>query len=181
MSVTTDVARFAKRVHVNQGEHYASGDPEVCLTAILGSCISICLYDPAAKVGGMNHFLLPENPDSVHDAHGRYGAYLAELLINDLMSLGAIKSRLEAKVFGGGKMFQGLRDVGAANAAFAKKFLMDEGIPILGGSTEGTSARRVEFWPTSGRAFQKFVSQTMPPPPPPKPVMETSIGDVELF
>lgn len=180
MSFNADVSRFAKRIHVNQGEHFASGDPEVCLTAILGSCVAICLFDPAAKVGGMNHFLLPENPDSVQ-AHGRYGAYLAELLINDLMSLGAIKSRLEAKVFGGGKMFQGLRDVGATNAAFAKKFLMDEGIPVLGGSTEGTSARRVEFWPTTGRAFQKFVSQDMPPPPPPKPILETSIGDVELF
>lgn len=180
MSFNADVSRFAKRIHVNQGEHVASGDTEVCLTAILGSCVSICLYDPAAKVGGMNHFLLPENPDSVQDAHGRYGAYLAELLINDLMGLGALKSRLEAKVFGGGKMFQGLRDVGATNAAFAKKFLMDEGIAILGGSTEGTSARRVEFWPATGRAFQKFVSQAAPPPPP-MPIKELSVGDVELF
>ncbi|GBF56395.1 chemoreceptor glutamine deamidase CheD [Candidatus Phycosocius bacilliformis] len=180
MNPNSETARFAKRIHVNQGEHEASGDPGVCLTAILGSCVAICLHDRAAKVGGMNHFLLPESPDAIHDAHGRYGAYLAELLINDLMRLGAVKSRLEAKVFGGGKMFQGLRDVGATNAAFAQRFLEAEGIPILGGSTEGTNARRVEFWPATGRAFQKFVSQIDPMPAPP-PVRETSVGDVELF
>jgi chemotaxis protein CheD len=180
MSVTAEASRFKNCIHVNQGEHCVSGDTEVCLTAILGSCISICLHDTTAKVGGMNHFLLPENPESVHDMHGRYGAYLAELLINDLMAVGAIKSRLEAKVFGGGKMFKGLRDVGAANAAFAKKFLMDEGIPILGGSTEGTRARRVEFWPATGRAFQKFVTQAAPHSAP-MPIKAHSIGDVELF
>jgi chemotaxis protein CheD len=135
MSLKADVSRFAKRVHVNQGEHYASVDTEVFLTAILGSCLSICRYDPTAKMGGMNRFFLPEKPDSVQDSHGRYGAYLAELLINDKMPLGAIKSRLEAKVFGGGKMFQGLCDVGATIAAFAKKFLMDEGATVLGGLT----------------------------------------------
>jgi chemotaxis protein CheD len=167
-----------KRIAVNQGEHFASGDPQVCLTAILGSCVAICLHDPIAKVGGMNHFLLPECPDAAHDVNGRYGAYLAELLINDVMALGGLKSRLEAKVFGGGKMFKGLRDVGASNAEFAEKFLSDESIEIVGGSTQGLQARRVEFCPSTGRAFQKFVAQSAPLPLLATPV---NVGEVELF
>jgi chemotaxis protein CheD len=180
MSFEAASGKNSKRLHVSQGEHKSSADPEVCLTAILGSCIAICLHDPLAQVGGMNHFLLPESQDGAMGVNGRYGAYLAELLINDLMSLGAAKSRLQAKIFGGGKMFQGLLDVGAKNADFASKFLRDEGINVLGGSTGGPSARRVEFWPATGRAFQKYVDQTpILAPLPPPPIV--SVGEVELF
>ncbi|GIU67783.1 chemotaxis protein CheD [Candidatus Phycosocius spiralis] len=169
---------YPNRIAVNQGEHVASGDPRVCLTAILGSCVAICLHDPLARVGGMNHFLLPEDPEASHDITGRYGAYLAELLINDVLALGGLKSRLQAKVFGGGKLFKGLRDIGASNAAFAQKFLTDESIAIVGGSTQGLKARRVDFCPATGRAFQKFVSESAPPPLLAPPV---SVGEVELF
>ena len=145
-----------KRIAVNQGEHFASGDPQVCLTAILGSCVAICLHDPVAKVGGMNHFLLPECPDGALDVNGRYGAYLAELLINDVMSLGGLKSRLEAKVFGGGRMFKGLRDVGASNAEFAEKFLSDESIEIVGGSTRGFRRAGLSFARPRGARFRNL-------------------------
>ncbi|KAK0331538.1 hypothetical protein LTR94_028535, partial [Friedmanniomyces endolithicus] len=121
-----------RRLHVGQGEHRVTDDPHVVLSTILGSCVSMCLRDPVARVGGMNHFLLPEasSADVGAEASRRYGAYAMELLINEVLKAGGRRDRLEAKLFGGGRMFDGLRDVGRANADFAERFLRDEGIQL---------------------------------------------------
>ena len=167
------------RVHVGQGEHYVTSDPAIMLTTILGSCVAMCLRDPLAGVGGMNHFLLPSGRTDGADEGRRYGAYAMEVLINGVLSAGGRRDRLEAKLFGGGRMFDGLADVGVANANFAEKFLADEGIPIIASSLRGHGARRVQFWPNSGRALQKSVSDRPVERPVPAPV-ETS-GELELF
>jgi chemotaxis protein CheD len=150
--------RPGQRVHVVQGEHYVSSDPDVVMTTILGSCVAVCLRDKETGVGGMNHFLLPDGKVEGTDQGRRYGAYAMELLINDLLRSGARRERLEAKLFGGARMFGGLSDVGASNAAFAEKFLRDEGIPVVGGSLGGFEARRVQYWPNTGRAQQRTVT-----------------------
>ena len=169
-----------RRVHVGQGDHCVSSDPDVVLTTVLGSCVALCLRDPAAGVGGMNHFLLPEGAGSGTDASRRYGAYLMEVLINDVLKAGGRRDRLEAKLFGGGRMFDSLRDVGRANADFAERFLRDEGIPVVGGSLRGDGGRRVHYWPVSGRALQRGVTDTVAPRPVPiAPPVET--GALELF
>ena len=169
-----------KRVHVGQGEHFITADPNVVLSTILGSCVAMCLRDPLAGVGGMNHFLLPEGAGSGTDAGRRYGAYAMELLINDLLKAGGRRERLEAKLFGGGRMFDALRDVGRANADFAERFLRDEGIAVVGGSLRGEGGRRLHYWPVSGRALQRAVADTVAPRPvavaPP-----AEIGALELF
>lgn len=173
-------ATVEKRVHVGQGEHVISSDPNVVLSTILGSCVAVCMRDPVAGIGGMNHFLLPDGAGAGTDAGRRYGAYAMEILINDLLKAGARRDRLEAKLFGGGRMFDSLRDVGVANADFAERFLRDEGIPVVGGSLRGDGGRRVHYWPNSGRAMQRAVTDAPPPPrPAPKPVVET--GALELF
>lgn len=169
------------RVHVGQGEHHVTDDPGVMLTTVLGSCVAACLCDPLIGVGGMNHFLLPEGAGAGTDAGRRYGAYAMELLINDLLKAGARRERLEAKLFGGGRMFDSLRDVGLANADFAERFLHDEGIRVIGGSLRGAGGRRLHYWPVSGRALQRGVTDVVaarPAPPPPPPV---DLGMVELF
>jgi chemotaxis protein CheD len=182
----SDDPERAIKVHVTQGESHVTTDPQVVMTTVLGSCIAACIRDPQAGVGGMNHFLLPEG-----DGRGgggdavRYGAYAMELLINDLLKKGARRERLEAKIFGGAKLFDGLSDVGASNSAFAERFLRDEGIPIVSSSTGGVSARRVEFWPTSGRVRQRLVAVDNAPQdvrrPVPAPMPAASSGDVDLF
>ena len=143
-----------RRLHVVQGEQAMSGDPDIVLTTILGSCVSCCLRDPVARIGGMNHFLLPGGEG---DAGARYGLQAMELLINRLLGAGARRDRLEAKLFGGGRLVRGLSDIGRQNAEFAERFLSDEGITYLGGSLGGDNARRVQFWPVSGRARQFIV------------------------
>lgn len=175
--------RSGRRISVNQGDHAVAGDDDVCLTAILGSCVAFCLHDATARVGGMNHFLLPEPPGGDAQAARRYGAYLAEVLINDLIKAGARRDRMQAKVFGGARMIQGLSDIGAANGAFATAFLANEGIPIISQSLGGERARRIEFWPATGRAFQRLVAGPMPETAPAKPVRPTVVasGDAELF
>lgn len=150
-----DLPRSSERIiHIHQGECRVSEDVNVVLTTILGSCIAACLRDPVAHVGGMNHFLLPETKDSDQAASMRYGAHSMELLVNGLLSLGAKRERLQAKLFGGGQLSDNLTDVGEKNAAFAERYLKREGIPIIGGSVRGKQARRVQFWPVSGRVRQ---------------------------
>ncbi|PVM85900.1 chemotaxis protein CheD [Caulobacter endophyticus] len=178
----------ATKVHVTQGESHVSTDPNVVMTTVLGSCIAACIRDPQAGVGGMNHFLLPDAGDGRSGSGGdavRYGAYAMELLINGLLKKGARRERLEAKIFGGGKLFDSLSDVGASNAAFAERFLRDEGIPIVSSSVGGVSARRVEFWPVTGRVRQRLVAVDNAPQevrrPAPIPQPASNAGDLELF
>jgi chemotaxis protein CheD len=144
-----------RRVHVIQGEFHVTGDPAVMLTTILGSCVAACMRDPDAQVGGMNHFLLPGSEDRSRSREAEsYGVHLMELLVNDLLHHGARRDRLQAKLFGGSSTMQGLTDVGSLNAQFAEHFLRHEGISYLGGSLGGDRGRRIQFWPTSGRARQ---------------------------
>ncbi len=149
-------------VNVIQGDYAISEDSDEILTTVLGSCIAVCMYDAQRKIGGMNHFLLPSR-EGESGANVRYGAYAMELLINGLLKKGAQKHRIEAKIFGGASMMGNLRDIGAANARFAHDFLKDEGIPCVAESVGGTSARRIRFWPTSGRVRQLLVSGNIEP------------------
>jgi chemotaxis protein CheD len=138
-----------------EGEHAVSSDPATVLSTLLGSCVAVCLHDPVASVGGMNHFLLPgEQASHAQRRAERFGAHLMEALINDLMMRGARRERLQAKIFGGANILRGLSDVGAQNAAFAKRFLHHEGIRIIAEDLGGARARRVQFWPASGRSHR---------------------------
>jgi chemotaxis protein CheD len=187
MIVDSVATRPVKKIHVIQGEHYVTGDPDVMLTTILGSCVAVCLRDAQTGVGGMNHFLLPDGKVEGLDEGRRYGAYAMELLINDILRSGGRRERMEAKLFGGARMFGGLSDVGASNVAFAEKFLRDEGIKVVGGSLGGFGARRVQYWPSTGRAQQRTVTDNNEvarlreaPVRAPAPVASDE-GDLELF
>jgi chemotaxis protein CheD len=173
-----------RRIHVIQGEFYVSEDPGVMLTTILGSCVSACIRDPVARVGGMNHFLLPGLDAKSGDSEAeRYGVHLMELLLNGLLKKGARRERLEARLFGGARTVDGLSDIGARNAIFAEGFLSSEGINYIGGSLRGDHGRRVQFWPVSGRARQAVIAGDQIQQPPsfslsPKPA---DAGDAEFF
>ena len=148
------------RIHIVQGEHHVSDNPEVVLTTILGSCVAACIRDPAAGVGGMNHFLLPgSHSPAVDRAAQRYGVHAMELLVNALLASGARRERLEAKLFGGARLIDGLTDIGSQNAEFALRFLAAEGIAHVGGSLRGEHGRKIQFWPVSGRARQSLMER----------------------
>jgi len=170
----------AARIHVAEGETLVSREPDAVATAVLGSCVAACLFDRVAGTGGMNHFLLAGDDGAWAGSAERYGAYLMELLVNRLVADGARRGRLQAKLFGGARFGPGRHDIGAANADFAKRFLLAENIPVVGGSLGGASPRRIEFWPVSGRARQsRSPIETLPTAPP--PVTRRDVGEVEFF
>ena len=154
------------QIHVVQGDYAVSDRENTILTTILGSCVSTCICDPVARVGGMNHFLLPGN-GSGDSQSIRYGLYAMELLINGLLKNGASKSRMQAKLFGGASMNDGLGKIGEANGRFALEFLSNEGIACVAQSLGGIHARRIRFKPTTGYAQQLIVQSAelcaMPP------------------
>lgn len=144
---------------IQPGEYYATPEDEVIVT-VLGSCVSACLLDPVGLVGGMNHFMLPEEGHGViRDAFfaARYGVAAMELLINDLLRLGARKDRIVAKVFGAGRVMKGMSDVGARNAEFVRRFLSQENIPIWSEDLGADYARKVYFFPHTGQVLQRRI------------------------
>jgi chemotaxis protein CheD len=174
-----------RRLTVAQGETKVSDREDVVLTTVLGSCVAACFYDPIAKVGGLNHYLLAEGNVSDSASMQRYGVYAMEVLINAMLSMGAVRSRMKARIFGGATMRLGFRDIGGDNIAFARRFLRDEKIPLVGEDVGGNGARRVEFRAALGLARCRVVTESAPPPvlraaPAPVSALAT-IGDVEFF
>ena len=166
-----------------QGDYHVTGDPHAVLATLLGSCVAACMRDPEAGVGGMNHFLLPCSDGFGERDTMRYGVHAMELLVNGLLQMGARRDRLEAHLFGGARMSERLADIGGTNADFAVEFLRREGIAHVGGSLRGLRARRIQFWPTSGRVRQLLLSQHVDPLQEARravPALE-SAGQVDLF
>ncbi len=173
------------RVHIIQGEYFVSNDADLMVTTLLGSCVAACIRDPIAGVGGINHFLLPGDDSRSRSAESeRIGVHLMELLVNGLLKSGARRERLEAKLFGGARTVAAHSDIGMHNVEFAIRFLHDEGIPHIGGSTGGLQGRRIQYWPVSGRARQIMLSGTQKvEAPAPRIVVpvDTNAGELELF
>lgn len=130
------------------GETDVSSDPGVVISTVLGSCVSVCIFDPQAGIGGANHYFL--STERGHSAS--YGAVAMELLINGLMRMGAERGRMRAKLFGGALMKSGLGDIGKDNATFALSYLQTERFPIMAMDLGGFSARRLHFHPVTGKA-----------------------------
>jgi chemotaxis protein CheD len=143
-------------VQLTQGETFVTDASDEVLTTVLGSCVAACIRDPVVAVGGMNHFLLPDGNDK-HANALCYGINAMELLINGIMKRGGVRSRMEAKLFGGANVMATLSEIGSRNAEFARRFLTDEGIRIVGGDLGGVLPRRIEYWPVTGRARQMTV------------------------
>ncbi|MBW8068156.1 chemoreceptor glutamine deamidase CheD [Ferrovum sp.] len=146
-------------IKILPGEYYVTGRDMVLVT-VLGSCVAACLWDRVAGLGGMNHFMLPDDlreggtPLSVA---GRYGAYAMELMINRLLKAGARRSHLEAKVFGGAEVLRGFTTarIGERNAEFILDYLQTEDIPVTAQDLMDIYPRKVYFFPNTGKILVK--------------------------
>jgi len=141
------------------GEYYVTARDMVLVT-VLGSCVTACIRDKLSGIGGMNHFMLPDsNPDKDNpiSTSARYGAFAMEVLINNLLSLGAHRTLLEAKVFGGGNVLPNMStmNIGQRNAQFALRFLATEKIPVSAKDLIDIYPRKVYFFPKTGRVLVK--------------------------
>jgi chemotaxis protein CheD len=144
-------------VKILPGEYFVDNE-DILIMTTLGSCIAACLWDRTAQIGGMNHFMLPEGSGD----SGRYGSFAMELLINELMKRGASKSRMEAKIFGGGAVIAGMNtiNVGERNTNFVIDYLKLERIPIVSKDVMDVYPRKVCFLPHSGKAMVKRLAPT---------------------
>jgi chemotaxis protein CheD len=143
------------------GEFFVSKEPMVVYT-VLGSCISACIRDPLIGVGGMNHFMLPEPKDTAHDSWGestRYGSFAMESLINEILKRGGHRSRLEIKLFGAGKIYEGNIDVGANNAKWVLQYLKSEGLIVVKTDLGDVFTRKVYYHTDSGRVLMKRIER----------------------
>lgn len=141
------------------GEVFVSDTP-TWISTLLGSCVSVCMYDDAAGVGGMNHFMLPNSTDD-SGVCNRFGVHAIELLINSLMSLGADRRRLQAKIFGGcNATYSSFARIAADNVEFANRFLKTEGIPITKSYTNEGMGMNVQFHTKSFRALVRVLDRS---------------------
>ena len=172
-----------QRVTIMQGDAKASNDPQIEMSTILGSCVATCLFDPIAKIGGMNHFLLAEPPETVSQGafDADYGLFLMELLINEMLALGAVKSRMKGRLYGGANLNTELAPIGTANARFARAFLQREGIEKVFEDLEGSAARSIQFRPASGLVRARQVGAYSAPKDKPLSRPKSALGTVELF
>ena len=153
-------------VTIHPGEFFTSKD-DIYIATVLGSCISVALYDIKLGFGGMNHFMLPksnrEEPLSSED-EGRFGNYAMELLINDMIHNGSLKQNLRAKVFGGGNVLDAgnnqMNMTGINNINFALNFLKTENIPIIVNDTGGIFPRKIYFSPLTSKVYLKRIQKS---------------------
>lgn len=146
-------------VKILPGSYYVTGD-DMLIVTVLGSCVSVCLHDSVNGVGGMNHFMLPEHggdPGSHFSGAARYGAYAMEVLINDMLKLGAERRHFTAKVFGAGKVLSGVGDIGQRNAVFALDYLQREKISLLAKDLGDVYPRKVYLFPQTGRVVVRLL------------------------
>jgi chemotaxis protein CheD len=141
-------------VKVLPGEYFVY-DEDILVMTTLGSCIAACLWDREKRIGGMNHFLLPDAAGGGDS--GRYGSFAMDLLIGELVKRGASRTSMEAKVFGGGSVVSGLNsiNVGERNTSFVLDYLRTERIAVVSKDVLDIYPRKVCFLPASGKAMVK--------------------------
>ena len=143
------------------GEFFVSDSPMIVYT-VLGSCVSACIRDPLVGVGGMNHFMLPKPREAGTDSWGestRYGSYAMESLINEILKRGGAKNRLEVKLFGAGRIYEGNIDVGARNAEWVLEYIKTEGLTACKTDLGDVLPRKVYYFTESGRVLMKKIEK----------------------
>lgn len=143
-------------IEIHSGQYYVSDNADEVITTLLGSCVSVCLYDAQRGIGGMNHFMLPhirikgdrDEPDA------RYGRHAMDLLIQGILDMGGRRERLQAKVFGGGEMIRTDQyNVARENVEYACSYLENMGIPILAMDIGGNYGRKLYYQLSDHQVF----------------------------
>ena len=144
-------------VAIHVGGVYATREPTIIRT-LLGSCVAVCLFDPVARVGGMNHFMLPGPTPGREDPldYTRFGVHAMDCLIGALQKAGGDRRRARAKVFGGGNVLEISRNgdsVAQRNIQFIDAFLRTEDIPVVGRDLGGQLGRQLYFHTDTGKVY----------------------------
>lgn len=128
------------------------------VVTVLGSCISVCLYDTKLKVGGINHFMLPLwNGNGL--ATPKYGNVAVKKLIQSMEAMGCQKKNMIAKIFGGANQINSSANIGSRNAQIAFDYMEEEGIKVVAKSVGGTIGRKIIFDTHTAEVMMKYVKK----------------------
>lgn len=150
-------------VFLSPGEYFV-GDARHHVRTLLGSCVSITLWQRERRVGAMSHFLLadrgPVRGGGTQALDGRYGTEALQLMLQGLARLGVAPAQCEAKLFGGGDMFpahadRGPTKVGRRNGDAAHVLLAEHGIRLVSHSLFGVGHRKIVFDIASGDVWAR--------------------------
>ncbi|MGH7887994.1 MAG: chemotaxis protein CheD [Candidatus Binatia bacterium] len=143
--------------YLHPGELFASRESHA-VTTILGSCVAVCLWEPEAKIGGINHYLLPTFSGG-GDASARFGDVSIKELLARLTTMGCDRRRLQAKLFGGACVLEAFRErknhLGSQNIRTARELLQAEAIPVVSEDVGGHKGRKLIFLTDDGSAWVK--------------------------
>jgi len=153
-----DKSQSVHAAKILPGELYVSVHGEMVVT-VLGSCVAACIRDRVKGIGGMNHFLLakPKLAGKLDSESSRYGSFAMEQLINSILKQGGSKNNLEIKLFGGSEMIKSSIAVGDNNINFVHEYLRREAFSILAEDLGGKSARRIHYWPSTGKVMRHII------------------------
>jgi chemotaxis protein CheD len=162
-----DQSKNAYCIKILPGEYYYTEVPEYISTT-LGSCVAACIWDEEHKVGGMNHFMLPLTETNDKEVTWgklptdatRYGNYAMEYLINEILKHGGEKSKFKVKLFGGGKVLEGVGNIGERNISFVLDYVKTEGLNLISHDLGDVYPRKVLFDPMTGRAWMKRIKDS---------------------
>jgi len=159
-----DAATINQSHYLFPGSSFASKE-SVHVTTVLGSCISVCLWDRVLEAGGINHYLLPMwNGEGLPTP--RYGNVAIENLIEKMFQMGSVRRNLVAKVFGGASMWQsnsGLIAVGERNISLAHSLLKEHQIPIVSTDVGGDRGRKIIFSTKTGNVMLRRHQKDLAP------------------
>lgn len=150
-------------IKIGMAELGATKSPSKLITTGLGSCVGICLYDNSSKVGGLAHIMLPDSKQAraiVNTA--KYADTAIPLLIEEMVKLGANKSKLIAKIAGGAQMFNfagtsSIMRIGERNTEAVLQGLQKENIRVIAQDTGGSYGRTIELNAENGNLYIKTI------------------------
>ncbi|MBN2873587.1 MAG: chemotaxis protein CheD [Spirochaetales bacterium] len=161
---THKLSRFEQNIiTIHPGEYHVSGE-DIIIATVLGSCVSVSLWDARMRLGGINHFMLPgdlDDADMAKSRNAKYGMFAIELLYNELLKRGSRKTDIIAKVFGGASVLHlasGPTKIPKGNVDFALAYLKTEGIPIAANDTGGILPRKIFFFAQTGKVLLKRIT-----------------------
>lgn len=151
------------------GEYYVARDDEL-ISTVLGSCVTVALYDQKKKIGGINHFMLAKDNKKPDEApcgglRGRFGDCALKLLLDGMLKEGCDKQNLCAKVFGGGNVLKFNKDmekVGDLNVRCAFEFLAQQNIPVVASDVGGIDSRKIYFESATAKVWLKRIEHSLP-------------------
>jgi chemotaxis protein CheD len=144
-----------KQIYLHPG-HFCFTTEHIVVSTVLGSCVSVCLYDEAHTAAGVNHFLLPESAAGLMSP--RFGNAANATLLGQFLKIGLPASRLRAKVFGGASMGgANVGDLAGRNVDAATSFLRDRGIPVMSQDTGGERGRKLLFRTRDASAWVRLL------------------------